>query len=704
MEKIRSLVVVLIQPSRYDDDGYVIRYFRGVLPSNTLACLRGLTLDFAERWKSERNISVTVEAFDEMVERIPFHALARQNRGSTKVVASLVGVQSNQFARASDLAKKLSGLGIKTLIGGFHVSGILSMFGEPTPEIRELMDAGVTIVHGEAENRWESILADVLDGVEKPLYLMEEFPVISDAPFPQPAARYMKKFALPFMGTVDCSRGCPFNCSFCTVVNVQGHRMRHRAAENVLSSIRENYSRGVSEYFFTDDNFARNPEWERILDGIIVMRERDGMNITIMMQVDTRSHTIQNFTEKAARAGCSQIFIGMESVNPKNLEAANKKQNHAEDYAAFIDAWHAAGVVTHVGYIIGFPFDTPESVREDIHTLMEEIRVDQASFFMLTPLPGSVDHREMVRSGGRLDPDLNKYDSFHAVMDHPRMTSTEWTAAYNEAWGQFYSFANMRNILMRTGKRAYWGVFKNFMWYRNSLLEPRHPMVAGFVRRKHRHDVRPGIPVEGFWKFNLQRMTEMYRAFLKRVDLFWELQELWLLTRRPDDPTFRFAAEFTASVTSAKERLAAIDIRIPYAKWREEIVISLGTLRDSMMRQCRCAGISRKFRRRLEKLIVEMSAQIERLTPGEPYARSVISITSYLSRTAQTIEEFSLAQVGRRRKVTAYWRLTRKRIKEGKVFRFLFSLPKLAVNGIKDLRMSLFFLFNVLNGGFARHK
>lgn len=536
MKNTRSLLVALIQPSRYDDDGYVVRYLRGVLPSNTLACIRSLTLAFAERWKIEKGISVTVEAYDEVVERIPIQALARKNRGDTMVVAALVGVQSNQFARASDLAKMLASRGIKTLIGGFHVSGIISMFGEPTPEIRELMDLGVTVVHGEAEDRWESILSDVIAGRGKSLYVMEGYPDISGSPMPAPDHRYMKKFALPYMGTVDCSRGCPFNCSFCTVVNVQGRSMRSRSAGHLLAAIRENYERGINDYFFTDDNFSRNPEWEKIFDGLIQIREIEGKYITIMIQVDTRCHKVNNFIEKAARAGCTQVFIGMESINQKNMEAAGKRQNRVDEYAELIEAWHSAGVMTHVGYIIGFPYDTPESVRNDIVRLKSEIKVDQVSFFMLTPLPGSRDHLMMVKTGKRLDPDLNKYDSFHVVMDHPRMTSEEWVAAYNEAWRSFYTFDNHRAVLMRCGSAAYWGLFKNMMWYKNSLLEPRHPMVAGFVRIRNRKDIRPGIRVPGFWEFQFMCASGYYHGLRKRIALFFELQELWLLTRKPEPP------------------------------------------------------------------------------------------------------------------------------------------------------------------------
>lgn len=704
MQTIRSLVIALIQPSRYDDDGFVIRYFKGVLPSNTLACLRSLTLEFADSWKRERAIDITVEAFDEMVERIPIRNLSRRNRGATRVIAALVGVQSNQFARASDLAKELNASGIKTLIGGFHVSGVISMLGEPTPEIRELMDLGITIVHGEAEGRWESILLDVLAGSEKPLYLMEEFPVITDAPFPKPDSRYMKKFALPFMGTVDCSRGCPFNCSFCTVVNVQGHKMRHRSADKILASVRANYRNGITEYFFTDDNFSRNPEWEKILDGMGHMREHEGINITMMMQVDTRSHKIPRFTEKAARAGCSQVFIGMESINPRNLEAASKKQNDVEDYAAFIEAWHQVGVLTHVGYIIGFPFDTPESVRSDIRRLKEEIKVDQASFFMLTPLPGSRDHLDMINSGQRMDPDLNKFDSFHIVMDHPLMTADEWVSAYNEAWESFYSFDNMRSNLLRAGQNLYWGMFKNYMWYRNSLLEPRHPMVAGFVRRKSRRDVRPGTPVMDFWSFHVRNVREMFDGFRKRISLFLELQELWMLTRKSDDPTLRLIADFANTVNEAKHRISAIDLRTPYSRRCEELSAAYASLRDTMQVRCQNADISGKLRRKAESLIEDLGAQVERITTNEQYARSVTQITSYLNRTVQNMEEFSIKQVARRRKVTRYWILTRNRIREGRIIRFLLSMPSLALNGIKDIRMSAHFLFHVFYGNYARHK
>ncbi|MBN1293704.1 MAG: radical SAM protein [Candidatus Latescibacteria bacterium] len=693
LKQIKALTVVLIQPSRYDDDGFIIRYVKGVLPSNTLACLRSLTLDFTENWKKTKGIDIDLLLYDEMVDVVPFKKIASKNKKDCKVVVALVGVQSNQFPRASDIAKKFTSLGVKTIIGGFHVSGIIALFNEPTSEMKELMDIGVTIVHGEAETQWEDILSDVVDGREKLLYRLTELPDISRRPMPHLEPIYMKKFALNHLGTLDCSRGCPFNCSFCTVVNVQGKKMRYRCAESVLSTIRDNFTKGITGYFFTDDNFSRNPEWENIFDGMIKMIAEDGLDISFMMQVDTRCHLIKNFTEKAAQAGCTQVFIGMESLNTKNLEAVGKKQNKVNDYAAMIDTWHKVGVMTHVGYIIGFPYDTPESVREDLRKLKEEVKVDQASFFMLTPLPGSKDHYNMIQNGEYMDPDLNKYDSFHAAMKHPTMTEKEWYALYNEAWDSFYCFENLKNVLIRAGRKEYWNIFRNIMWYKNSLLEPRHPMVGGFMRRKHRTDVRPGTHIMPLFEYIPMRIKEMLSGLKKRVFLFFELQELWLLTRKPDDPTFRYVADFTSYLSETKNRVKNIQTN---EEWNNLIT----SLKTKAIDFYDTAVLRGKTKRRIELLISEMNLYLDRFSINKSYARSIAVITPYLNSVIQQAEEFTLKHVAKRRKITSFWELTWRRLKQGKIFSFFFSIPKVIISAIRDFRMSVMFALHLKNKNF----
>ncbi len=530
---IKRLVVILIRPSKYDDDGYVMRYVRGVLPSNTLATLAGLTEEVVESGQIGR-VDTEIVMMDEFVQKVDAGAIRRKYaRPDTRVVVGLSGVQTNQFPRAADLAREFHGEGLTVMIGGFHVSGAiaLSKKGIP-PECQELIDEGITLVKGEVEESWGDLLRDALHGRLATYYDIVERPDISRASIPVVNPKLMSKYAYPYMGTIDAGRGCPFSCSFCTIINVQGRKMRNRLAEKIKQRIRDNVAMKIDYYFFTDDNFSRNPNWEEIFDALIELREEEGIVLQFMIQVDVLAYKLPHFMEKAQRAGCTQVFIGMETINPANLPAAGKRQNRVEDYRNMIDSWHAHGMACHVGYIIGFPFDTVESVREDVRKLREEIRVDQASFFMLTPLPGSQDHTEMVDRNEWMDPDYNRFDSFHPTTIHSKMSADEWYGIYRESWERFYNVPTMKDILSRANDRTYWGLFKNFVWYKYAaLIEKEHPMICGFFRLKDRKQRRPGYAVESVWKHALRRVPEVLSTVRQMARLYFEMQEVWLATR-----------------------------------------------------------------------------------------------------------------------------------------------------------------------------
>ena len=199
----------------------------------------------------------------------------------------------------------------------------------------------------------------------------------------------------------DAGRGCPYQCSFCTIINVQGRKSRYRTADDVERLVRMNWAQGIHKFFITDDNFARNKEWEAIFDRLIKLREVDKIPLGLMIQVDTLCHKIANFVEKAKRAGVTRVFIGLENINPDNLAAAKKKQNKITEYRKMLLAWKAQGIITLAGYILGFPADTPESIRRDIAIIQRELPLDIIEFFCLTPLPGSEDHQALWRSGRR---------------------------------------------------------------------------------------------------------------------------------------------------------------------------------------------------------------------------------------------------------------------------------------------------------------
>ena len=159
-------------------------------------------------------------------------------------------------------------------------------------------DMGVTIFAGEAEGRFELMLADAAAGRLAPVYnYMKELPGMEGMPVPFLPKRYIER-TLGASASFDAGRGCPYQCSFCTIINVQGRKSRYRSADDVEHLVRLNWAQGIRKFFITDDNFARNKEWESTFDRLIELRERDGIPLGLMIQVDTLCHKISQLHGK----------------------------------------------------------------------------------------------------------------------------------------------------------------------------------------------------------------------------------------------------------------------------------------------------------------------------------------------------------------------------------------------------------------------
>ena len=510
----RIFQLVLIKPSHYDDDGYVIRWWRSMIPSNSLAAIYGIAADCGNRHVLGDDVDIDITAIDEMNTRVDIPAIIECfKRNANFGLVVLVGVQSNQYPRAIDLARPLRAARIGVAIGGFHVSGCLAMLDGRAVQLDVCRDLNIAMFAGEAEGRFDRVLRDAAVGALAPVYnFMDDLPAIGGAPVPYLPRRYIGR-TLGITSSFDAGRGCPYQCSFCTIINVQGRKSRYRSPDDIERLVRMNWAQGVGKFFITDDNFARNKEWEAIFDRLIHLRENEGIPLGLVIQVDTLCHKQPNFVAKAKRAGVTRVFIGLENINPDNLAAAKKRQNKITEYRKMLLAWKTQGIITIAGYILGFPADTPDSIRRDISIIQKELPLDILEFFYLTPLPGSEDHQSLWKKGVPMDPDLNNYDLEHACAPHPRLSKQEWENIYREAWSLYYSPTHIETLLRRavaTGTKLS-SLVKLLVRFGTTVrVEKVHPLQDGILRMKHPSERRPGLPAVSPWFFWPQFVWETF--------------------------------------------------------------------------------------------------------------------------------------------------------------------------------------------------
>ena len=516
--RTRIFKVILIKPSHYDSDGYVIQWHRSTIPSNSLASVYGLLSECAAEKVLGPDVEIEIDAYDECNTVIDVEGTIGKIRAAGSGFIALVGVQSNQFPRALDLGRQFRAAGLTVIVGGFHVSGCISMLPALPPDLKTALDLGISLFAGEAEGRMAALLRDIDSGQCKPVYnYLHDLPDMNAAALPVLPRRIVTRVAGHY-ASFDAGRGCPFQCSFCTIINVQGRKSRYRTADDVEGIVRANAAQNVTRFFVTDDNFARNKNWESILDRLIELREKEGFKIRLLLQVDTLCHRIPGFIEKAARAGCNAVFIGLENINPESLMGTKKRQNKIWEYREMLQAWRRAKVMTWAGYILGFPTDTPETIARDIEIIKEDLPIDILEFFCLTPLPGSEDHKNLHLRGVLMDPDMNNYDLEHVCTGHAIMSKETWEEVYRDAWTRYYTDEHVETILRRaaaSGLPARKIVDALTIFSGSVRIEGVHPLQFGYVRRKVRTQRRYGMPIMNPLLFYPWRVADFLTTALR---------------------------------------------------------------------------------------------------------------------------------------------------------------------------------------------
>lgn len=466
----QTLQVIIIKPSKYLPNGSVERFCRGFMPNSTLPYIRSITPT------DVGGTPVTVHAIDEYVHTdLDYLSLLRRPCGDRKLVV-LVGVQSHQFHRALDLAAYARRNNCLAIIGGPHVM---------TCDTSMLHGRGVSFAQAEAELIWSDILHDATSGELQPVYGSDRrWKQHLDAAVLAPPSRSdLGRYVIPMLGVYP-ARGCPFLCNFCSVTKIAGRRIRSQSIATTLASLRAAKAAGVRMIMFTSDNFNKYPEAEALLDAMI--EERLGLNFFV--QCDTQIARQEHLVELLARAGCFQMFVGVESFNRQTLLAAHKGQNRPEMYQDIVRLCREQGVNSHFSNIIGFPQQTEREVHEHVETL-REIDPTWASFYILCPIPGTEQYDDFAAQGLITERNLDRFDTTCLTWRHPLLSRERLSELLFDCYRRFYSLGHvLRNVRQRCFKNGWGRVGETLgslsmsVFNRYSAWRRTHPMSGGLWR------------------------------------------------------------------------------------------------------------------------------------------------------------------------------------------------------------------------------
>jgi len=246
---------------------------------------------------------------------------------------------------------------------------------------------------------------------------------------------------------VMTSRGCPFDCTFCSVTQMFGHKYRCRETSALLEELKQYRGKQV---FFIDDNFAANPR--RTKELLRAMIRDDVKPSWWCTQVRTDAVRDDELLQLMYDSNCRMVFVGMESVNPATLKSYNKKQE-VEDIVYCVRRFHQLGIMVHGMFVFGADEDSLQTIQETLDFALKN-RIDTVQFLILTPLPGTRTFAELEREGRLLTRDWNLYDAHHVVFQPSQMSPYELQKATIRAFKKFYGLSHIFSNLFLTGFRS----------------------------------------------------------------------------------------------------------------------------------------------------------------------------------------------------------------------------------------------------------
>jgi radical SAM superfamily enzyme YgiQ (UPF0313 family) len=356
--------------------------------------------------------------------------------------ADLVGISTitPTAPRAYAIADRIREMGIPVIMGGPHVTYLAEealehadfvIRGEGERALTELIDAReVGGDYSRISNLSYKKDQQIIHNPKQPLP-----DNLDSLPFPDLSLLKRDQTKKGGRSTIPVltSRGCPFDCTFCSVTGMFGKKYRFRSAENVLTELRQ-YNSRKNMIFFYDDNFTANRKrTKELLEGMI--REKFKFHWTTQVRADVAKDV--ELVRLMKRAGCHTLYIGFETVNPDSLEEMKKKQT-VEEITQAVKVLRKNRIHIHGMFVYGFDQDDWKTVKKTVR-FAKKAKLNTTQFLILTPAPGS-EFYEKVASENRIQfRDWTLYDGHHAVFRPARLSIFDLQKAQIFSHKKFYS-------------------------------------------------------------------------------------------------------------------------------------------------------------------------------------------------------------------------------------------------------------------------
>jgi radical SAM superfamily enzyme YgiQ (UPF0313 family) len=384
--------------------------------------------------------------------------------------ADLVGITTTTpvVMRSYEIGDHFRSMGIPVVMGGMHASKL--------PD--EALQHCDSVVIGEAEDIWDKLLIDLKEGELKPVYLHEnDFPAL-DGRTQADWDLYCGKGYLP-VHVIETTRGCPFNCEFCSVTSSFGGKFRNRPIVDIEEEIRTmkpfpGRFTWQNLVFFNDDNIISSKRHARELMKRIIPYKLDWLGQTsVEMAQDDEMLAL------CRESGCMGLLVGFESLSAETLKSVNKGVNKPQQYIDVVKRMHDQGIGVLGSFIFGFDSDD-DGVFERTAEFVEKAKIDVVYYSILTPYPGTALHGQMSREGRIIDHDWNHYNTHNVVFQPKNMTPERLVEGYWWALNQNFSYSSILKRMWGNGTRYNFFFPMNF-GFRQSVKKAQQQMQKGEV-------------------------------------------------------------------------------------------------------------------------------------------------------------------------------------------------------------------------------